>query len=104
MQYKLNPAITEQELRGYGFTDFSNGYWYYCKILYQPSISFNLDVLKSDYSKIQIDVLDDDFCQPYDYEYILSEINKNAKVANRVKKEYDKMIAKLLKDKILLEA
>lgn len=102
MQYKLNPTITEQELRDYGFTDFSNGHWYYCKDLYKGDISFNLDVLKSDYNYVEIDILDEWWCQPYDYEWLLS-MNKEAKVANKVKKEYDKMVKKLLKDKILLE-
>ena len=102
MQYRLNPTITEQKLRDYGFTDFSNGHWYLCKNLYKNEISFNLDILKADYSHVEIDVLDENFGKPYDYEWLLS-MNKNAKVANKVKKAYDKMVNKLLKDKILLE-
>ena len=102
MNYKLNPTVTEKELRDYGFTDWSNGHWYYCKNLYKQDISLNLDILKADYSHVEIDVLDENFGQPYDYEWLLS-VNKNAKIANKVKKAYDKIIKKLLKDKILLE-
>ena len=102
MQYKLNSAITEKELRNYGFTDWSNGHWYLCKNLYKNEISLNLDILKVDYGHVEIDVLDENVGQPYNYDWLLS-VNKNAKTANKVKKAYDKIMKKLLKDEILLE-
>jgi len=47
-------------------------------------------------------VLDENVGQPYNYDWLLS-VNKNAKTANKVKKAYDKIMKKLLKDEILLE-
>ena len=53
-------------------------YWYFSRTLELPKdkkyhgfeISFNVNIPK-DGSDIRIDVLDEDFCQPYDYQYML---------------------------------
>lgn len=52
------------------FTDYREGYWYYCRDL-RPlahGISFNLSIKKDDPTEWRIDVLDEAFCQPYDYQ------------------------------------
>lgn len=64
---KIN-VLPEKEMRAIGFTDYREGYWYFRKILYEGGdISFDLTVNKTDPSDWYIDVLLDDFCQPYDY-------------------------------------
>lgn len=60
------------------FTDYREGYWYYCRDLRPLShgISFNLSVKKDDPTDWRIDVLDEAFCQPYDYQSMIErELN-----------------------------
>ena len=70
---KIN-VLPEEEMRKIGFTDYREGYWYLCKRL-TSDISFDLSVNKEDSSDWRIDVLDENFCQPYDYQYYLSKGN-----------------------------
>lgn len=60
------------------FTDLSDNRWYYCRFLTPVSddISFNLSIDKDDPSKWTIDILDEDFLQPYDYQGMIQrELN-----------------------------
>ena len=70
--------LSDEEMREIGFTDYSKDRWFFCKSIKFPketryrgfditfSVSFPIDG-----SDIRIDVLDEDFCQPYDYQAIL---------------------------------
>jgi hypothetical protein len=59
-------------------------YWWFTRMIQFPKekrwryveISFSVKIPK-DGSDINIMVLDEDFCQPYDYQYILSKNPKN---------------------------
>lgn len=62
------------------FTDHIQEQWYYCQEL--DDISFNLSIDKKN-KTIKIDVLDEDFCQPYDYQYILNK-NPNNEFAKKI--------------------
>ena len=55
------------------FTDYREGYWYYCRDLRPLShgISFNLSIKKDDPTDWRIDILDEDFCQLYDYQAMI---------------------------------
>lgn len=55
------------------FTDYREGYWYYCRDLKPLShgISFNLSVKKNDPTDWRIDILDEAFSQPYDYQWMI---------------------------------
>lgn len=68
--------LSDEEMRNIGFTDCSKDTWYFCKVIKFPKsrfdISFNVSIPK-DNSDIRIDVLDEDFCQPYDYQYMLDK-------------------------------
>ena len=69
---KIN-LLDEDLMRKARFTDFIDDKWYYCRDL-EPlahGISFNLSVNKNDPSKWTIDVLDEAFCQPYDYQAMI---------------------------------
>lgn len=70
--------LSEKEMKEIGFTDCSKTTWFFCRSIKFPKevryrnfdISFSLSIPK-DGSDIRIDVLDEDFCQPYDYQSML---------------------------------
>lgn len=65
--------LDDELMRKARFTDFREGYWYYCRDL-RPlahGISFNLAVAKDNPEDWRIDVLDEDFGQPYDYQAMI---------------------------------
>lgn len=70
--------LSEQEMREIGFTDYCKDRWFFCRGIRFPKearyrgfdISFSVSIPK-DGSDIRIDVLDEDFCQPYDYQSML---------------------------------
>ena len=70
--------LSDEEMRAIGFTDYFKNTWYFCKMIKFPKeyrgldISFNVSIPK-DNSYIEIDVLDEAFCQPYDYQYMLDK-------------------------------
>ena len=76
-------------------------YWYFVKVIEFPEekkwenteISFNVRIPK-DGSDVNIMVLDEDFCQHYDYQYILDK-NSEHTCANIVKEEVEKWMAYL---------
>lgn len=70
--------LSDEEMRRIGFTDYSKDKWFFCKSIKFPrkpryrgfDITFSVSIPK-DGSDIRIDVLDEDFCQPYDYQHML---------------------------------
>lgn len=79
----VNAAITatilpEEEMRRIGFTDFNEDFWFFSRGVVFPKdvryrnfdITFNVTIPK-DGSDIRIDILDDEWMQPYDYQGIL---------------------------------
>lgn len=70
--------LSDEKMREIGFTDYAEDKWYFCKSIEFPKnkryrffyISFNVTIPK-DGSDIRIDVLNEDFCQPYDYQHML---------------------------------
>lgn len=76
---KIKATILEDSLmREIGFTDNSEKDWYFCKRVCFPKerkyanidITFNVTIPKNG-SDVCINVLDEDFLQPYDYQSIL---------------------------------
>ena len=88
--------LSEKEMREIGFTDYSKDRWFFCRSITFPreprykgfDISFNVSIPK-DGSDIRIDVLDEDFCQPYDYQRILSK-NPNHPCASIVNEQAER--------------
>lgn len=72
--------LSDEKMREIGFTDYAKDRWYFCRLIkFQNKkryrgfeISFNVSIPK-DNSDISIDVLDEDFCQPYDYQCMLDK-------------------------------
>ena len=87
-KYGTNKAITytilsDKEMRRIGFTDYNKNKWYFMKQIEFPKekryrnfeITFNVTIPKEG-GELQIDVLDEDFLQPYDYQKMLSSDSK----------------------------
>lgn len=64
-------VLEDDKMRELGFTDCKEDTWYFCKILKElDEISFNVSIQK-DGTKFKIDVLDEDYLQPYNYQNML---------------------------------
>jgi hypothetical protein len=92
-KYNVNMCIkthllADKEMKKIGFTDYREGYWYFCRDL-GDDISFNITISKSDPEDLDILVIDEEFGQPYDYQCIISHgsLNKFALTINE-KVEY----------------
>ena len=95
--------LSDEKMKEIGFTDYAKDTWYFCRLIKFPNekryrgfeISFNVSIPK-DNSDIIIDVLDEDFCQPYDYQRILSK-NPTHPCASIVKEQVEEWM-KYLQD------
>ena len=95
--------LSDEEMKKIGFTDYSKDRWYFCENIKFPKtskyrgfdISFSVSIPKNN-SDIRIDVLDEDFCQPYDYQRILTK-SPNHECANIVKEQVEEWM-KYLQD------
>lgn len=112
LKIKAN-ILSEEEMREIGFNDNSKDKWFFFRNVLREKaeggqsygsqyfeVTFNVTIPK-DGSDISIDVLDEDFCQPYDYQYILSK-NPENKTALKVQENVEKWM-EYLKDKGILE-
>ena len=94
--------LEDIEMRKAGFTDNDKNNWYYCRILNEDEgkgmmpISFNVTINKKT-SKIKIDILDENWLQPYNYQSILERDPSN-KFANEIHKKVQHQM-KLLMEK-----
>lgn len=100
----------DAKMREFGFTDYAKDRWYFCRginfkgvkkkrDLNNIDISFSVTIPK-DGSDIWIDILDEDFYQPYDYQYILKK-HPEHKIANIVKEQVEYWMEKLQKGGVL---
>lgn len=90
--------LPEDEMRRLGFTDYANKNWYYCKPVFATKyseITFNLSVNKTDTNDWRIDVLDENFCQPYDYQYFLAKSKNPPEAAVIVNKNVENIMQQL---------
>ena len=60
----------------------------------EKEISFNISVSKADPKDFRIDILDEDFLQPYDYQSILQN-NPNQKFAKFIMENVEKEMLRL---------
>lgn len=92
---KINEGVTVDQLIQYGFTNNHKLSLYYSSMVGE-GVSFNLSIDKETLEITSIDVLDEDFGQPYDYQMILMDgiDNSYAKGAfDRVNEIFDQMQA-----------
>lgn len=100
--------LSDDKMRELGFADFefATASWYFCKVVdrYQhnkrPHITFNVRIPKENPDELKIDVLDEYFCQPYDYQSIL-EHNPKFEPALEVKEAVDKYMTYLIDNGVL---
>lgn len=93
---KVN-VLPEEKMREIGFTDFAKDTWFFFKMVYPKyEISFSVSVKKDNADDWRIDVLDEDFCQPYDYQEILRD-DPTFEIGLLVRDEVEKYM-KILKD------
>jgi len=65
--------LSDEDMRDIGFTDYNEKFWYYATTLDKTmEISFNIRIYKET-GEGEIDIFDDEFGQPYDYQGILHE-------------------------------
>ncbi len=97
-------TLSEEDMRALRFTDFTPESWYYTRSL-GSTITFNLSVdkvtRKDGQHKFVIDVLDEDFLQPYDYQYMLVK-DPNFKFALDIKERVEEQM-QLLQDAGIIE-
>lgn len=87
-------SLDDVTMRELGFTDLRKGYWYLCRRVSADSdITLNVRISKDGHDW-RIDVLDECFCQPYDYQYLLS-VNPTLDYANNVADECEKWYRRL---------
>lgn len=99
--------LSDEKMREIGFTDHAKDRWYFCRILKFPKkeryrdfeISFNVTTPK-DGSDFSIDVLDEDFLQPYDYQRMLNN-NPDFEPALIVKEQVEEWMAYLQDNGVL---
>ena len=92
--------LEETRMRELGFTDFAKEHWYYVARVYkgvgwESVVTFNLNIPKDDPDKFKIDVLDDSFCQPYDYQYLLAKYPDPPEAASIVRDNVNAILQKL---------
>lgn len=98
--------LSDDEMREIGFTDHCKDRWYFCRMIKFPNnkryrgfeVSFSVTIPK-DESDIRIDVLDEAFCQPYDYQSMIInsrkkkvKLNETCKIVFEQVEEYMKYL------------
>ena len=89
--------LSDEEMRKIGFTDYRKTHWYFSRMIYKNKmgdISFGVSINKTDPSDLRIDVLDENWCQPYDYQYMLEE-KPNFQFAREIKNKVEEQMAYL---------
>lgn len=92
--------LPDEQMRKIGFVDLNKKRWYFYKDITNFEITFNVSIPK-DGSDINIDVLDEDFLQPYDYQHFLYN-NPSHNIALQVKEKVEEWM-KYLQDNGVLE-
>jgi hypothetical protein len=94
-------VLSDDKMRKLGFTDLGTTSWYFCKHVGKyPDITFNVSIPKKNPDGLEIDVLDEYFCQPYDYQSML-ERNPHFAPALEVKESVDMFMMYLIDNGVL---
>lgn len=80
--------LSDEKMRQLGFTDKDKDVWYFVLYWDDIDISFNIYIEKDDPDNPRVEVLDEQYLQFYDYQYILS-CDPDFKVAKLVKERAD---------------
>lgn len=97
---KLNPNLKEKTLLDFGFAKQSTDEYYMMSKL-TSDISFNIEI-DIETSDISIEILDEDFLQPYDYQIMLKNPNYIPKIAKIVHHKVQKLMKELMDSGIIV--
>lgn len=98
---KLNPNLKEETLLDFGFAKEPTSEFYMMSKL-TSDISFNIEI-DIETNDISIEVLDEDFLQPYDYQIMLKNPNYVPKIAKIVHHKVQKIMKELMDSGIIVE-
>lgn len=85
--------LDDKKMREIGFTDYSKDSWYFCRDL-RRDISFNVSINKKT-GEIKIDVLDECFLQPFDYQAQIQD-GRNDDLINNINKQVQEQMKYLM--------
>ena len=97
---KLNPNLKEETLLNFGFTKEPTSEFYMMSKL-TSDISFNVEI-DIETNDISIEILDEDFLQPYDYQIMLKNPNYVPKIAKIVHHKVQEIMKKLVDSGIIV--
>lgn len=97
---KLNPNLKEKTLLDFGFTKEPTSEFYMMSKL-TSDISFNIEI-DIETNDISIEILDEDFLQPYDYQIMLKNPNYVPKIAKIVHHKVQKIMKELMDSGIIV--
>ena len=97
---KIHPSQTKEKLLQYGFTNYNPERLYFCRML-DKDISFNLSIDINTLEILEIDILDEDFLQPYDYQSSIIRGNPS-KMEIRIFKAVNKLLTQLQEDGVII--
>ena len=94
--------LSESEMRKIGFTDYNPKKWYFCRYGMGgiSDISFSVSVAKDNPEDWRIDILDENFLQPYDYQHML-EMKSTHKTPKKVQKDVEHWMSYLAEKGVL---
>ncbi|CAL7896733.1 YopX family protein [Fusobacterium necrophorum] len=90
--------LDSNKLKKLGFTSYDPKSYYYCKEIHED-ITFNISIEKES-KEVQIDVLDENFCQPYDYQRAIKNGAEKG-IPIEIHKEVQKLMKMLLENEII---
>ena len=100
--------LSDAEMRDIGFTDYAKERWHFRRAIKFPNtkrykgfdISFSVTITKNNPKDLRIDVLDEDFCQPYDYQKMLDK-DPEFEPCLTVKEQVEEWIKYLMENGVL---
>lgn len=99
---KIN-ILEEDKMRELGFTDYCKTSWTYREAVFVDGdfvVTFNLSIKKDNPKNFDIDILDDNWCQPYDYQKYL-RTSPNFKTGLKVHNKVQEIMKKLLDNGVI---
>lgn len=96
---KLNPNLEEKTLLDFGFVkEPTSEFYMMLKLTSDISFNIEIDILTNN---VDIEVLDESFLQPYDYQIILKNPNSIPKIAKIVHHKVQKIMKELVDSGII---
>ncbi len=95
--------LEEHKMRELGFTDYCKDTWTYRELVFKDGdfvVTFNLSLKKNNPKEFDIDILDDSWCQPYDYQKYL-KTSPNFKTALDIHNKVQTIMKKLIDNGVI---